>query len=114
MLRTSEDTLGRRRFQLLREKAVENAIEKIRHAPAAGWPLFSCADYLRLREILGELWIHLAREKWDRYSFSSLTCDDIHAILRLGSSGPGSTFSAETLEEMDAILSHTGSPAPVK
>ncbi len=67
MPRTSDDTLGRRRFQLSRDQAVEAAIEKIRHAPSAEWHSFSGADYTRLRDILGELWISLERQKWDEY-----------------------------------------------
>jgi hypothetical protein len=107
MSRTSEEELGRRRFQLSREQAVEAAIEKIRHAPAAGWDSFSGTDYTRLRDILGELWVSLEREKWGEYAFSTLTRDDIRDLLTLGASAQGRALSRSALEEMDAILSHT-------
>jgi len=110
MPRTSNDTLGRRRFQLLRQQAVEDAIEKIRHAPAAEWQSFSRTDYTQLREILGDLWVHLEREKWARYAFSRLTRQDIQDILYLGGSAPGHTLSPDILVGMDAILSHSRSP----
>jgi hypothetical protein len=106
MPRTSDDTLGRRRFQLSREQAVESAIEKIRHAPSAEWHSFSGADYTRLRDILGDLWISLEREKWDQYSFSTLTRQDIRDLITLGAVSPGHPLSRSTIEEMDAILSH--------
>jgi hypothetical protein len=110
MHHTSDDSLGRRRFQILKEQAIESAIEKIRHAPAAEWQSFSHTDYTRLREILGDLWVHLEREKWSRYSFSMLTRQDIRDLLDLGGCAPGRIFSSETLIGMDAILSHSRSP----
>jgi hypothetical protein len=111
MPRTSDEELGRRRFQLAREQAVESAIEKIRHAPAAEWPSFSGADLTSLREILGELWIGLEREKWEGYSFSTLTRQDLRNLITLGTGAPGHALTGATLEKMDAILSHArGNP----
>lgn len=107
MRHTSEEGLGRRRFQLCREKAVEAAIEKIRHAPAAEWHSFSHADYALLKETLGELWINLERERWDRYSFSTLTCRDLRDLLALGHRAQGHAIAGPLIEEMDAILSHS-------
>jgi hypothetical protein len=102
----SEEELGRRRFQLFREQAVEAAIEKIRHAPAAEWSSFSGTDYTRLREILGELWISLEREKWEGYAFSTLSREDIRDLLSLGGTAQRRALNRATLEGMDAILSH--------
>jgi hypothetical protein len=107
MAPTSEEELGRRRFQLFKEQAVETAIEKIRHAPAAEWQSFSGTEYTRLRDLLGELWISIEREKWKEYSFSTLTSDDLRALLALGASAQGRALSRSTLEEMEAVLSHT-------
>jgi hypothetical protein len=114
MTRTDEEELGRRRFQLQREQAVEAAVEKIRHAPAAGWPSFCDADYTILREILGELWINLEREKWEEYSFSTLTCQDIRDLIALGKRAKGHVITGAMFDEMDAILSHSRqSPPPL-
>jgi hypothetical protein len=107
MPRTSDDTLGRRRFQLIREQAVEDAIEKIRNAPAAGWESFSCADHTLLRELLGELWISLEREKWHECRFSWLTRQDLSDLITLGSREKGRTMTGAVLEKMDAILSRS-------
>lgn len=106
MPRTSDDTLGRRRFQLSRDHAVEAAIEKIRRAPAAEWHSFSHADYVLLREILGELWITLERDRWDRYSFATLTRRDLLDLLTLGHRLQGHTLPGAVVDEMEAILSH--------
>ena len=107
MPRTSDDTLGRRRFQLQKEQAVEAAVMKIQHAPAAEWNSFSDPDYTRLREILGELWINLEHEKWEEYSFSTLTRQDIRDLITLGTRPEGHTLSSATLDKMHTILSHT-------
>jgi hypothetical protein len=104
---TSDEELGRRRFQLFKEQAVEAAIEKIRRAPAAEWHSFSNAEYILLREILGELWINLEREKWAEYSFSTLTCEDIQALISLGHKARGHVMAGAVIDEMDAILSHS-------
>ena len=106
MSRSSDESLGRRRFQLRREQAIESAIEKIRRAPAVEWETFSDADYSHIREILGDLWVHLGREKWGQYVFSSLTRQDIQSILDLGICPAGHTLPCKILDDVDAILSH--------
>ena len=103
----SEEELGRRRFQLAKDQAVEAAIGKIRRAPAAEWQTFSGTDYACLRDILGELWISLEREKWEQYSFSTLTREDIRALIALCAGSRGHAPGRALLEEVDAILSHS-------
>jgi len=112
MSRTSDDELGRRRFQLGKEQAVEDAVEKIRRAKAVDWPSLCAADSNLLREILGELWICIGRERWEQYSFSRLTRQDIRDLLALEAGMRGRTLTCETLEEMDAILTHTRNTPP--
>jgi|SRR5208283_309115 len=114
MTRTSEDELGRRRFQLGKEQAVEEAIEKIRRASAVNWPALCGADCMVLREILGELWGCLEREKWERYTFSTLTHQDIRDLLALWAGTKGHALPCATLEKMDEILSHTRSTPPTQ
>ena len=103
---TSEEELGRRRFQLQKEQAIEAAIEKIRRAPDAEWASFSGTDYTRLREILAEIWIGVDREKWQQYAFSTLTKADIRELLTLGGTAPGRAIPRATMEAMDAVISH--------
>jgi hypothetical protein len=107
MPHTSDDTLGRRRFQISRNQAVEAAIEKIRHAPEAEWHSFSSTDYACLREILGELWGSIDHHKWEQYVFSKLTRQDIRALLNLGAGLPCRCLACTTVNEMDQILSRT-------
>lgn len=107
MPRTSDDTLGRRRFQLSRDLAVEAAVEKIRHAPAASWHSFPHTDTLLLKELLGELWIVMERERWDQYAFSTLTHQDLVHLLALGRQARGHMITGAMAADLDAILSHS-------
>jgi hypothetical protein len=112
MSRTSNDELGRRRFQLGKAHAVEEAIEKIRRGPAVDWPSLCGADCRLLREILGELWVCAGRERWEQFTFSTLTHQEIRDLLTLGAGMEGHTLSCANLEKMEKILSHTqSSPA---
>jgi len=106
MSRTSNEELGRRRFQLGKAHAVEEAIEKIRRGPAVNWSALCGADCRQIREILGELWICVGKEKWEEYTFSTLTHQDIHDLLVLGAGKEGHALSCIAVEKMDAILSH--------
>jgi hypothetical protein len=44
MSRSTEEDLGRRRFQIQKEKAVEEAYEKIRRSFGQEWQYFSAED----------------------------------------------------------------------
>ncbi len=54
MYGTTDDTLGRRLFQIQKEKAVEDALEKIRHRMGTEWNSVSSSDSEVLKEILGK------------------------------------------------------------
>jgi hypothetical protein len=81
MSSSTEDNLGRRRFLLHRDKAVEHALERIRHAHRAEWETLSAEQRTRLKTFLTELWIESTRERWDEYCFSTLTKPDILQLL---------------------------------
>jgi hypothetical protein len=112
MSRTSNDELGRRRFQLGKAHAVEEAIEKIRRGPAANWPALGGADFRQLREILGELWVCVGKVRWEQYTFSTLTQQEIRDLIALGTGMEGHALPCAMVEKMDAILSHGESPPP--
>lgn len=84
MSRSTEEDLGRRRFQIEKEKAVEDAYEKIRRSFGQEWQIFSAEDYAVLRDVLGEIWISVDRNHWKNYCFSTLSHKDIHALIDMG------------------------------
>jgi hypothetical protein len=76
-----DEEVGRRLFQIHREKAVEVALEKIRRTMPAEWKSFTSADIDVLKQILGEVWVCIKRSEWDSISFSKLTMKDLQAII---------------------------------
>jgi hypothetical protein len=73
MPRIDGDELGRRIFLIEKEKAVESAIEKMRHTLGGDWDLFREGDYEALKEVLGEAWTSIERPRWKAFQFSRLT-----------------------------------------
>jgi hypothetical protein len=78
------DERGRRVFQIHKEKAVENAIEKIRLNLGQDWKLFSALDIKMIEYMLGEAWIAMGKQKWQRLAFTRLTKGDIDEIVHVG------------------------------
>jgi hypothetical protein len=104
----TEDNLGRRRFLLHRDKAVEHALERIRHAPRAEWGMLSLEERAGLKSTLTEIWENCDREHWHHYSFSIVTRANILALIALGNDiKTRHHLTHETREAVDAILLST-------
>jgi hypothetical protein len=76
-----DEEVGRRLFQIHKEKAVEVALEKIRRKMPSEWGSFTSADIDVLKHILGEAWICIKRSEWEGISFSKLTKKDLESII---------------------------------
>ncbi len=84
MPEVSSDERGRRVFQIHKEKAAEDAIEKIRQSMGLDWKVFTSSDVDILKYILGETWVSLARDTWERCAFSRLKRSQLESIIRIG------------------------------
>jgi hypothetical protein len=80
----TSDERGRRIFQIHKERAVEAAIEKIRHNPGSKWSAFSPDEIKTLNFILGETWVSVGRQIWEQSSFTRLTRKDLEEIISIG------------------------------
>jgi hypothetical protein len=80
---STKDNLGRRRFLLHRDKAVENALERIRRSPAAGWETLTPDERSGLKTALTEIWDCCGRERWEQYCFSTLSRTDILTLTAI-------------------------------
>jgi hypothetical protein len=80
---TTEDNLGRRRFQLHRDKAVEQSLEKIRRNPDSGWETLTPEQRTRLKAVLSDIWENCERRRWEQYCFSTITRPDILHLITL-------------------------------
>jgi hypothetical protein len=83
MSRSTDDNLGRRRYLLLRDKAVEHALESIRRSPAARWEALLPEEHAGLRGALAVIWENCSHERWELYCFSTLSKTDILALIAL-------------------------------
>jgi hypothetical protein len=83
MARSTEDNLGRRRFLLHRDKAVEHALERIRRAPDSRWETLTPEEREGLKEVLAEIWENCERRRWEQYCFSIMTKDDIRQLITI-------------------------------
>lgn len=81
----SDEDIGIRAFQIKRAKAVERAIERLRHGLAEQWKDLTGEEIDELEWILGELWAYVARADWDELAFGRLNIGDVIKILTLGS-----------------------------
>jgi hypothetical protein len=105
MSRSSEEELGRRRFEVQKTKAVEEAYEKIRRSFGHEWQIFSAEDCAVLREILADIWISVDRTRWNNYCFSTLSQKQIHSLIGMGKAGLGlKNMTTENLDRLDEIL----------
>jgi hypothetical protein len=84
MPEVTRDELGRRIFQINKEKAVESAVEKIRQALGSDWDSLTSSDIAILHDLLGELWIAIGRNRWDEYVFSGLKKKEVQSIISIG------------------------------
>ena len=105
MSHSTEEGLGRRRFQIQKEKAVEDAYEKIRRSFGKDWQVFSVEDCAVLREVLGEIWISVDRECWKDYCFSTLSHKEIISLIAIAKEGLcKKCMTPDTLARLDEIL----------
>ena len=77
----TDDERGRRVFQIHRDMAVEKAIEKIRQSVGQDWKVYSVTDIDLLKYMLGESWISLDRRRWEGFTFTRLSKDDLDRII---------------------------------
>lgn len=80
----NEEDIGIRTFQLRKERAVERAIEKIRHHLGPQWQAISSKDKDVLSWALGETWATMGFYAWDKIGFSFITSDALNKILSIG------------------------------
>jgi len=106
MPHSSDSDLGRRIFVVQKEKAVEEALDKIRRRVGVDWCSVSPTDCDVLKETLGEIWTVIDRPRWGTYRFSKLTLVDIHSLVAAGKEFRTKRYMTDAmLQSLDRILS---------
>lgn len=105
---TDED-LGIRAFQVKKEKAVERAIQMIRHGLGPSWSELNDEEIDELEWVLGEEWAYVARKDWDTIRWSHVSMRDIVKILTLGSQlRRHARQPVEILRDVYGVVSNAG------
>jgi len=77
----TDEEIGMRAFQIRKARAVERAIERLRKGLGTEWSKLTGLQIEALSFMLGELWAYIAHTEWDDLRFSTLSFDDVMAIL---------------------------------
>ncbi|NMB77715.1 MAG: hypothetical protein GYA23_01310 [Methanomicrobiales archaeon] len=106
MCPSTDDNLGRRRFLLHRDRAVEAALERIRRSPDAEWETLTPEDRASLRHALSEIWDNCGRDQWEQFCFSSLSKTDILTLIAIvgGMKGRHDPSCGGRKRDVEAIL----------
>jgi hypothetical protein len=104
MSEISKTEIGRRFFKMQKEKGVEKAIEKIRQAQGTEWTFYTQSDIESLKQVLGEVWIFVERDFWERIAFTKLTGIDIRELIRFGRDVNDSVISGRTAAEQSLAV----------
>jgi hypothetical protein len=105
---TTDDNLGRRLFQVQKEKAVEEALEKMRRGLSTQWNSISSTDSEILKEVLGEVWTSIDRHRWGTYRFSKVSEEDLKSLIMLGKKMKFQySPTDEKIRQLDRILGGT-------
>jgi len=80
----SDEDLGIRTFQLRKAKAVERAMERVRHTHKDDWKNLDGQDITDFEWILGELWAYVNRDAWEDLRFGKITMHEIRTVLTYG------------------------------
>ncbi len=80
----SGESIGLRNFQIRKERAVERAVEKVRHNLGEKWQEISSTDIDTFVWALGETWAMMGYNSWSDICFSCITIEGVNKIIELG------------------------------
>lgn len=80
----SRTEIGRRLFSLQKEKSIEQALEKIRKNLGEEWRDFSQEEIDLLKHALGDAWVFIERDVWEKIAFSRLSRRDVLDLIAIG------------------------------
>lgn len=109
----SDEEIGIRAFKVKRAKAVERAIQRLRHGLGPQWDNLTDTEIEELEWVLGELWSYVVRSEWDQLAFGHLPMGGVIRLLTLGSElRRHARPSADILRDMDAVVRGEGREVP--
>lgn len=111
---TDED-LGIRAFKIKKAKAVERAIERLRHGLGTSWTDLNAEEIEELEWLFGELWAYVARADWEDLRFGMLTMSDVIKLIMLGGQmRRHARSSIDVLREANQLIRDRSGLAPTE
>jgi hypothetical protein len=80
----SDEEIGIRTFQIRKARAVERAIERLRHGLGPEWASYTEREIEELEWLIGELWAFMPRNDWEDLHFGNCTTSDVVKLLGYG------------------------------
>ena len=104
MPEVSRTEIGRRIYRLHQEKSVEEAIDKIRQKLSSEWKTITKEDIHSLKFILGETWVYVERDVWEKIAFTKLSFDEVRNLIRLGKEAAGGDINQKSAVEQAILI----------
>jgi len=105
MPEVTKTEVGRRLFQVHKEKGVENALKKIHRGIGDDYKMLSEDDIEVLKRMLGECWVYIDRSIWEKIAFTRISFNDILHIIQIGNSAiRKDSTDTKAIEDVTAIL----------
>jgi hypothetical protein len=76
--------IGRRMYQLHKEKSVERTTEMLRESLGSDWKSFTDADIHLLEQLIGDVWVGFDKVLWEKIRFDLMKKDDVDRLLTIG------------------------------
>jgi hypothetical protein len=100
-----DEDIGIRAFQLRKERAVERAIERIRHGLDKDWSKLTEPEIETLEWSLGEAWAMMSFADWERIGFSFMDLKTAKDIINIGTQVLAhKKMGTQAFEEIHKIL----------
>ncbi len=104
----SRTEIGRRLFSLQKEKSIEQALEKIRKNLGEEWKDFSQEEIDLLKQALGDAWVFIERDVWEKIAFSRLSRRDVLDLIAIGRESRGKEIDQRVaVEKASRVLRAT-------
>jgi hypothetical protein len=102
-----DEDIGIRAFQLRKERAVERAIERIRHGLNKDWSKLTEQEIETLEWLLGETWAMMSFADWEKIGFSFMNLKTVKNIINIGTQVLAhKKMGTQACEEIHKILSN--------
>lgn len=104
-----DEDIGLRTFHLRKRRAVERAVEKIRHRMGKDWGRLDQDEMEALEWALGETWAMMGFREWDDIGFSFMELKTARQIVDVARQVlKGEKLGTRAFEEIHVILKAMG------